>query len=328
MFRVKECDLCGDCLVRCQYVDYDRERSIAEFSDLMNGNTPPIVTLCVSCVACNNYCTKGANPFDLILQRQEETGVLNIPEANTQLFRNLPKMPGEVIEGEKGKPLISLCSVGDLIPELFEGPLFEKATILKGGDFFCSVGWIHLGQEKPVRDNAQRFLDNIGRITSEEVVFYHDDCYALAKAMAPSYGLEVPFKPLHIFDFLLDAVKGFPERPKPLEIKVAYQQPCASRYTPEKDAVLDELFKLIGVERVNRKHDRMEALCCGSPLMPRDRDRALNIKETNLADAAGACADAMAYLCPLCYLNLNKLAAEKGLENYHVIELVKESLGL
>ena len=139
MFSQEKCDLCGDCVFLCPYVDYDREESIEQFQRLMEGETPEIVGQCVTCVACNQFCDKGADPFDLILARQEETGVLNIPEQNTEIFRNMPNAPSQVIDGEPGKPVLSLCSVGDFLPGLFDGPLFEGLTVLKGGDYFCSV---------------------------------------------------------------------------------------------------------------------------------------------------------------------------------------------
>jgi len=327
MFDPEKCDLCGDCLVLCPYVDYDRDEAVEQFRHLKEGGTPAIVGECVTCVACNQFCPKEARPFDLILERQEETGVPEYPEANTALFRNLPNAPSEIIPGDPGKPALSLCSVGDMVPGLFDGPLFEGLTILKGGDYFCSVGWVHLGRETPVRENAPRVVKNLAATGAEEIIFYHDDCYALMATMARDYGIDVPFRPLHIIEYLLDRVKEA-EGVKPLGLRVAYQQPCASRYTPWKDEQLDELFKLIGVERVERKFDRMGALCCGSAMMVRDREKAMEIKKRNTADAVTHGADAMAYLCPLCVLNLRKVSAAEGLENFHLIELVKQALGL
>ncbi|MDD3717883.1 MAG: (Fe-S)-binding protein [Actinomycetota bacterium] len=327
MFIEEKCDLCGDCVFMCPYVDYDREASIRQFRRLKEGETPEIVSQCVTCVACNQFCDKGANPFDLILQRQEETGVLDIPEQNTEMFRNLPNAPSQVIPGEEDKPALGLCSVGDLIPGLFDGPLFEGMTVLKGGDYFCNVGWVHLGYETPVREGARRVVDNLAAAGADEIVLYHDDCYALLASMVQDYGIEVPFRPVHIIEYLLEYVKDHADEVKPLGINVAYQQPCASRYTPWKDEQLDELFRLIGVERVEREHDRRFALCCGSPMMPRDRDKAMRIKERNVEDAVKHGAQAIAYLCPLCMLNLRKPAAAAGLENHHIIELVKQALG-
>ncbi len=331
MFRKERCDLCGDCVFLCPYVDYDREQSVEQFRRLMEGKTPEIVSRCVTCVACNWFCEKGANPFDLILERQEETGVLRIPEQNLQLFRNLPDAPSQVVEGKAGRPVVSLCSVGDLVPGLFEGRLFEGCTFLKGGRYFCNVGWVHLGYHSPVREGAGKVVKNLAEDLAQtgasEVVLYHDDCYALLAAMVKDYGIEVPFKPVHIIEYLLDYVRGHRSEVRPLGIRVAYQQPCASRYTPWKDEWLDELLELIGVERVSRQFDRKFALCCGSPMMPRDREKAMEIKERNVRDAVEHGAQAMAYLCPLCVLNLRKVAGAAGLENFHLIELVRKSLG-
>lgn len=326
MFIRENCDLCGDCLVLCPYVEYDRDEAVDQFARLIDGETPPIVSECVTCVACNQFCEKGANPFDLILARQEETGVLEVPEQNTAMFRNLPNAPSEVIPGDRGRPALSLCSVGDLVPGLFDGPLFEGMTVLKGGDYFCGLGWVHLGYESPVRENAPRVVENLAASGSSEIVFYHDDCYALLASMVNDYGIKVPFKPVHIIEYLLEHVREHSSEVKPLGLRVAYQQPCASRYTPWKDEQLDELFSLIGVERVAREYDRISALCCGSPVMPRDRDRALRIKERNIEDAVAHGAESMAYLCPLCVLNLRKVASAAGIDNYHIIDLVNMAL--
>ncbi len=177
-----------------------------------------------------------------------------------------------------------------------------------------------------MRENAPRVVKNLAATGAEQIVFYHDDCYALLASMVSEYGIEVPFRPVHIIEYLLDQVKERAGNITPLGLRVAYQQPCASRYTPWKDEQLDELFGLIGVERVDREYDRKSALCCGSPVMPRDRERALEIKERNIKDAVEHGAQAVAYLCPLCVLNLRKVASAAGLENFHLIELVKQAL--
>jgi len=325
MFKIEKCDLCGDCLVRCPYIEYSRERAVEEFKELIDGGAPSILDLCVTCFACNQFCEKGARPFDLILKRQEESGVPKIPETNIELFRNLPLAPSEIIMGEPSRPVISLCSVGDLIPGLFEGEIFKGATLLKGGDYFCGIGWLHLGKEEPLREIAPRVISNLASQGAEEIVFYHDDCYTLISSIAKEYGIEVPFRAKHIIEYLLELARGQADKISPLGIRIAYQQPCASRYTPWKDSWLDELFELLGVERVNRKYDRISALCCGSPVVPRDRERAMEIRRTNVDDALSHGAQAIVYLCPLCYLSLKKVAASAGLGNFHIIQLVEKA---
>ncbi len=58
MFDREKCDLCGECLVKCLYVDYDLEKAKNEFAKLVRGESSPILAECVTCVACNQYLSK------------------------------------------------------------------------------------------------------------------------------------------------------------------------------------------------------------------------------------------------------------------------------
>ena len=86
MFDRSKCDLCGECLVKCQYVDYGLERAKEEIGKLIMGEPASILKECVTCVACNQYCEKGANPFDLINQMQEETGLFEVSDRALEMF--------------------------------------------------------------------------------------------------------------------------------------------------------------------------------------------------------------------------------------------------
>src|SRR5512139_3103197 len=99
MFYLEKCDLCGKCLEFCPYVDYDLKQAQQELQDLVAGGKPPIVVLCVTCASCNLVCPTQANPFDLINERQEETGALGIPEQAMQNFARLHRLPTLVKKG-------------------------------------------------------------------------------------------------------------------------------------------------------------------------------------------------------------------------------------
>ncbi|MGQ9460747.1 MAG: heterodisulfide reductase-related iron-sulfur binding cluster [Candidatus Bathyarchaeaceae archaeon] len=314
-------------MVKCQYVDFSLEKAKEEIEKLVRGKPASILKECTTCVACNQYCEKGANPFDLINQMQEETGLFGVSNQALQMFTAADLMPTEVITGQPGKPVMSLCTVGDLIPELFEGKLFEGMTFLKGGDYFCKIGWIHAGRESPVRDGAQAVVDKLAETEAKEIIFYHDDCYAMMATKVKEYGIHVPFKPIHIIEYLLNYLKKHKDQIKKLNLKIAYQQPCASRYTPWKDEWLDELLQLIGVERVKRRYDRIDALCCATPIVAKDRERAGEIKDMNVKDALDAGAEAMVFLCPICFLSLRRRAKEAGLKTVHLIHLCRLALG-
>jgi Fe-S oxidoreductase len=327
MFDRSKCDLCGECLMKCQYVNFTEEKAKEEMDKLIKGEPASIIKECITCVACNQYCEKGANPFDLINQRQDETGLFPVNDRSLDFFSAADIMPTEVILGKPGKPTMSLCTVGDAIPGLFEGQLFEGMTFLKGGEYFCKIGWVHAGKDSPVRDGAQAVVEKLAETKAKEIIFYHDDCYAMMAVKVKEYGIDLPFKPIHIIEYLLSYLKDHKDQIKKLNMKIAYQQPCASRYTPWKDEWLDELFHLIGVERVKRKYDRINALCCATPIVATDRERASSIKNRNIKDALDAGAEAMVFLCPICFLSLKRRAREAGLKTISIINLCRLALG-
>jgi Fe-S oxidoreductase len=327
MFYEDKCDFCGDCLVECKYTDYDRESAIAEFKALVEGKPTTIAKECITCVACNEICPQGANPFDLICKVQEETNALEVPDAVVQMFDSMCKGQNEVTKGAPGKPALSSCIVGPALPRPLEGSLFDELTHIRGEDYFCWVGWVHIGKISPLDKGIRSFIDNLAATGEKEIVFMHDDCYATVAAEAKQYGIDVPFRPIHIIEYLRDQMKARQGEIKKLGMKIGYQRPCASRYTPEKEPMLDELFELIGVERAARTYDRKDALCCGLPLMFRDPGRGAEIQAKNLDDAKGAGATAMTFLCPVCIRGLGAGTTERGMDIYMISDLCRLALG-
>ena len=330
MFYEEKCTLCGDCLALCPYLDYSGEQAREEFKKLIDGLPTPVTAQCITCAACNMFCPEGANPFDLINDRQEETGTFKVKEESLAMMGMAPQLPSQVIPGKDGNPAMNLCSVGDFIPGVIEGQLFDGLTMIKGGDYFCYVGWIHVGRPSMVREHAQQYVDNLAATGAREIICYHDDCYVVLANKVKDFGIEVPFKTTHIIEYLRDYVRDHADRVTKLNMKVAYQQPCASRYTFEKDAILDELFDLIGVTRVDRKYDRIHSLCCGGAMgamadVPREVNNEWRMK--NIADAKDAGAEAMIFLCPMCALSMRTRVRPEGIEPYMLTNLVRRALG-
>jgi Fe-S oxidoreductase len=293
----------------------------------MKGNPSNVVKECVTCAACNEICPQGANPFDLICRTQEETNALEVPEAVVEGFALMCKGENEIKRGLPGKPAISSCVVGPGLPRPLAGSLFDDLTHIKGEDYFCHIGWVHLGMMSPLDNGIQSFIGNLAATGEKEIIFLHDDCYATVTTEAKEYGIDVPFRAVHIIEYLRDQMRARRDGIKKVGMKVAYQRPCASRYTPEKEPMLDELFELIGVERVDRKYDRRNALCCGLPLMFRDMARAQEVQAMNLDDAKGAGAEAVTFLCPVCVRGLGAGTTERGMDVYMVSDLCRLALG-
>lgn len=327
MWNADKCDFCGDCLVLCQYVDYDREEAVQQIKELVAGKSADILRECITCCACNEYCPNGANPFDLINNLQEEYHSLPIPEKTRKFMDAGGTMPSALIRGDDSKPVLSLCVMEPFMPaDAVEGQMFKDMTVAKGGRYFCYLGYVHIGMDSPLGEHARGFVDELAAIGSDEIVFIHADCHAMMSKI-PDYGIEIPFKVTHIAEYMRDYLKGHSENIVPVNRKIAYQRPCASRYSGEIDPVIDELFEMIGAKRVERRYDRESALCCGGLFSRIYPERIRPTMENNIKDALEAGAEAMVFLCPLCMGALGKSAAEKGMKPIFITQLVRMALG-
>ena len=327
MWDASKCDLCGDCLVKCLYVDYDKDRAVAEIKVLMEGKEAEILSKCITCCACREYCPTGADPYDLICRMQERTGAFPISEDAVAWFDRTLEIPSELIPGDPEKPVLSLCVMENQISEgALDGQLFEGMTVVKGGEYFCYIGYVHVGKESPIEKNARKFIDKMASL-GKDIVFLHDDCYAMVHTKIKDYGITVPFKYMHLFEYLRNYLRDHQSSITKLSKKVAYQRPCASRYTPEKDVILDEIFELIGVERPPRKYEREIALCCTSPIIRVFRELAVEVQTKNIDDAIKCGADAIVTLCPLCDRTLRRPTSERGLNKIYITDLCRMALG-
>jgi len=325
MWNASKCDLCGECLTKCLYVDYDKDKAVAEIKALMEGKQADIINACITCCACREYCPTGADPLNLIISAQEKAGTF--PVNADELIKASFEVPSEVIPGKSGKPVLSLCTMERYIPEgTIEGQLFDGMTIARGGDYYCLIGWEHSGQESPIEAYAQRFIDNLASL-GDDIILFHDDCYAMVHAKVRDYGINVPFKYTHIFEYLYDYLRNHQDSITRLNKKVAYQQPCASRYTPEKNHFLDKIFELIGVERPTRKYERETAMCCTAPIIRTRLEFAVELQEKNVRDAIDCGADALVTLCPVCDRVMLRPTEQLGLTKIFITDLCRIALG-
>jgi Fe-S oxidoreductase len=331
VFKAEHCNLCGDCLVRCMFNSYSRQEAVAERRALMAGKWAPILSNCADCHACNEFCPQGANPWDLVSRLQGLCGeattstvwgerAKRADEERSKLRGELPLRPVEVV--------LATCTIGELNPNAFESVMYEGLPRLVGPAYYCCQALEFFGDEEGVRARAQGFVDAISRHGPKEVVCYHDACYYLLTFRALEYGIRTSFRPVHIFEHLLRTLRKHVDRIRPLNLRLAYQRPCSSRNTQEKEPFLDELFALIGCERVARRYDRDQALCCGDIYAFRGRsDRAEDAALRNIRDCLTHGAEALVYLCPSCAKLYGRLCGNWNLPVYQISELCQMALG-
>jgi len=334
MWDASKCNLCGDCLVNCRYVDYDRDRAIAEIKLLIEGKDAEILSKCTTCIACNDYCPTGADPSNLIFQMQEKIGTSSIvvvgKPAREALARALEGNgnSGQVIPGDPDKPALSFDSFQfDQFPEgTLDSQLFKGMTVIRGYEYANLAGNVHMGGESFVKKYGQRILDNLAKL-GKDIVFIHNEGFVLPEVKAKEYGFKVPFKYMHLFEYLRNYLRDHKKNITRLNKKVAYQANCATRWMPQYDAFLDEIFQLVGVERPPRQYERLNALCCSAPVIYINRELAVDIQKKNFEDAIACGADAIITSCPICDRVLRRPSSQFGLPKIFITDLCRIALG-
>ena len=173
---------------------------------------------------------------------------------------------------------------------------------------------------------GQRVLDNLARL-GKDIVYIHNEGFVLAHVKAKEYDFRVPFKYMHLFEYLRNYLKAHKKNITKLNRKVAHQANCATRWIPEYDAFLDEVFKLIDVERPAREYERLNAVCCTAPLIYTNRELAVDIQKQNFEDAIASGAEAIITSCPIRYGVLRQPSSQFNLPNIFITDLCRIALG-
>jgi Fe-S oxidoreductase len=335
MYRLKfDEDLCRtcptyDCLVKCQYTDLDTDEAKVEMTKIIKGEDSSVLQDCVTCYGCEEYCKRGNHPFYLITDMREQKGILTSPRAITRQWINIGEPRGKYQLGDIKAEVLSFGFMPELL-ELVQGRLFDDVmpSYVFGQEFFCNVVYIHFANTSIIKERLPLVIDNFRKLGVQEVICMHDECYGSFASLAPAYGIEVPFKPIHYFEYLFKRLKELAQEIRPLRIKVAYQRPCSSRLSPEKHHFVEDIMDLIGVDLVERTYQGENALCCGDVLgMIFGYDLRNDVQKRNIDDMVEYGAEYCVFNCPACQNALAIKVAKKGIKPIHIIDLCRMALG-
>ncbi|MEN6359096.1 MAG: (Fe-S)-binding protein [Smithella sp.] len=334
MWDASKCDLCGDCLVKCRYVDYDKDKAASDIKLLMDGKAADILDRCITCNACFQNCPTGADPSDLIYKMQEKIGTGSIVAAFKPFIDAVAKAfedegkGGLIIEGDPDKPALSFDSfVFKQFPEgTLESRMFKGMTMVRGKKYASLVGMGHMGGASLAERYGRKVIEGLAAL-GKEIVYFHNEGYVLADVKARELGIPVPYPYRHLFEYMGDYLRRNPNQITKLNKKVAYQPNCAVRWIPKQDVWLHEIFELIGVKRVSRKYEGLNALCCGGPALAVNRELATNMQSDNIRDAIDNHAEALITICPMCDAVLRDPTAKAGLPQIFITDLCRMALG-
>jgi len=337
-FDENKCLACEthDCLTRCQYMQMDLSTAKQEMEKIIQGRDSPVLRDCVTCYACEEYCTMGNHPFYLIVSRQEELDILPLPaplvKRGVQMaipFRGAPR-----IEPIRGTALN--MGAFSMLAKSVQGRLFEGVTLMstdsrKMFHYFCQLMYLHFGRISVINERLEKTIGMIAAHGADEVVHFHDECYGTYTSYTGAFGIDVPFKSTHLFEFLYERLNAMKGEITPLNYKVAYQRPCSSRLSSDKHLFVDKLFDLIGVEHVKREFVDSNALCCGSTIMGQKREGSrrfcLDLQKKNIDDMQAAGAQLCVFNCPACMQTLGKPVAQSGIMPIFMSDLCRLAIG-
>lgn len=321
-----------DCLVKCQYMDLGLEEARQEMHRILRGEDCRVLNECATCYACEEYCPHGNHPFYQIVERQEQlkSWPVPLPLTNQQVKMMAPR--GQIVPLTVNAPLIDMCYFPMLLDRI-RGKLFEGASVIVGSDIFCNIMWLHFAKNSVIRERLPQVIRNIEEYYLrgsgvDELICFHDECYGTFTHLAPSFGIEVPFKPIHLFEYLTRKLTQFKSEIRPINERVAYQRPCSNRLVPETQHWVDEIFRLVGADRIEREYDRENALCCGMTIRAMQRDDlADDIQKRNLDDMESVGAKYCVFNCPACYFAMKEIVAEREMMPILMSELCQKALG-
>ncbi|MFX1395188.1 MAG: (Fe-S)-binding protein, partial [Promethearchaeota archaeon] len=267
MFDKSYCSECEnvDCLTRCQWIDFESvDEARAEQMKMINGENSRVLKECVTCFSCDEYCPYNSHPFDLKTELQEKYNSLNI---NTSMLENMIKQfkPHDEVrlkEIDSEKPVLNKCTFSKINAKEMQGPMFENLQYISGLDFFCNLMYHHVAKDSIIRERAPIIIENMQKHGIKDLICWHDECYGFYASYCPRNNIDVPLKPIHLFEYIYNYLKEHESDIKKLNRKIAYQRNCSNRFISDTDKWVDKICELIGLERVAREYDRENALCC------------------------------------------------------------------
>ncbi len=325
-----------DCLMKCQYIEIGRDRAREEILKIARKEDSFVLRECVTCYACEEYCPMGNHPFYLIVERQEELGITPVPGPLVQRAVNMGlPFRGEPEIGEINGPVLNMAAFSELTP-LIQGKLFEGLPVIstdgrKMFHYFCQLMYLHYAKSSVIKERLPGVIATIMRHRPTEVICFHDECYGTYVSYCPSVGIDVPFTPVHFFEYLYRRLNELKDLIRPVDLKVAYQRPCSSRLSPGMYGFVGKIFRLIGANEVEREFTGENALCCGGPVQGQKREgsrkRAAALQKKNIEDMKKAGAEICVFNCPACLQTLGGMTAREGIRPVHMSDLCRFAIG-
>jgi Fe-S oxidoreductase len=188
----------------------------------------------------------------------------------------------------------------------------------------CGLPQMWNGEAKLGEKLVSSNVTAISETGAKKVVATCPGCYMALKSDYPEItGNDLGFEIYHMSEFLAELVNKGSLEFRGMNIKVTYHDPChLGRYSKVYDEPRKVIEAIPGMELLEMKRNRENALCCGSGIVvtPTFPKLSLNITERRIMEAKETGAEMIVTTCPSCISQLS-LAARRTKANIEVVDL-------
>ena len=367
-FREDLCNRCGECFVRCPVLNLPATAAKEDIQALIKGNPGNSLAFqyCTTCNVCDNICPKGADPYELILERYnhhiEKHG---LPFLAKMIFPNEPENIWSCIRPLMDKDEISLLRTWEenlhrpqkqilltgfytnLVPYLAKGKVLEElCPVIAGAEglWGCGGDSNKLGAMDLTEQVIELLHSQFEQMGVERVFcFMEAEAAMLAEVLPKRYGTQFKFEVLPLEFLMLEKLQnGDIKVSNKLNMKVTVHDNCMSRYFGGKpQEVVRKIVSMTGCDIVEMEHSHLNSLCCGwaatIPTLYRGGPGnplstlmyLLHSLYRRLQEGQATGADVMITSCPACYifLSLIKELTNAKIRICHPLEIVQMAVG-
>ncbi|MBA7600972.1 hypothetical protein ES703_08035 [subsurface metagenome] len=356
-FNEEACDRCGDCLAECPVIHLSQAEAQREIGRLIDGGeSKAVLDHCSTCFACNHICTKGANPYGLILFRWFERyqrkglpgrGVMALPLSPGNFFQVLmQKAPSDeqrVLREWHDLSRNELASNPQLMfagcnlkmaPYYTFSSLYDDLPIFTAPDLCCGEVYFRMGILEKAESQAHYLEERYRALNLKKVVYFCLAGYNMMQNLLPQYfGVSFDFDKVYLLDYLYQKIeRGEIKIDHRAEGTVTVQDPCHAKTlgqdfmdTPRR------LLQELGYSVLEMGHTRELALCCGfgngaGRYSPVD---IIAWSLRRLGEARKTGAQMLVTYCSVCqlYLSVARKLYPKAPPVYHVLDLLQMAIG-
>ncbi|MFX1554769.1 MAG: (Fe-S)-binding protein [Promethearchaeota archaeon] len=347
IFNEKTCQRCGTCLEQCPFLQLPTENAKEEISKMIETRiSRKIIKSCASCSYCNTICPTGSNPYSLIreirLKNYRENGVRSIGLITEEIPHNLMSIALKINTEKKQRELNEYenpiknskmfyvgCGIPYCFPDLVKTKLLGDLPLL-GGMKYCCGSYVHIyfGEDES-KIKGLELSKKFKALGVEKLITFCPGCDTMIKGIYPSIIEGFNVEGQTIIEYLVEMYhKGRLKIKNKINQRITFQDPCPWRLLDKK--IYDsprEFLEIIGAEVVEMKHNREKSLCCGAPLIIRNRSLARKIAKERISEAESVNVDVIAHICTGCLTTLSKYALEKKINSYYITELAQMAIG-